>query len=102
MDRKTRISLHDFFGRIGADTAAIAPDVRRATDVEETLVGFVPEQVEQLPLDPLREGSVVVYCGNAQEVSEGFVIALRAMGVEPSILQGHVGLPTTNQNREDD
>lgn len=67
-DRKTSISLHELAGRVGAATASIAPDVRRATDVEDTLVGFVPEQVEQLPLDPLREGSVVVYCGNAQEV----------------------------------
>jgi hypothetical protein len=39
---------------------------------------------------------IVVYCGNAQRVSEGFAIALRAMGVE-----AHIGLPTTNQNRED-
>jgi hypothetical protein len=36
------------------------------------------------------------YCGDAQRVSEGFAIALRAMGVE-----GNVGLPTNNQNKED-
>ena len=102
MDRKTRISLHDFFGRIGADTAAMAPGVRRVTDVEHKLASPILDQVEGSPSNPRCESSVVVYCGNAQEVSEGFVIALRAMGVEPSILQGHVGLPTTNQNREDD
>jgi hypothetical protein len=53
-DRKTSLSLHDFCRRFGADAASIA--------------------------SPLREGSVVVYCGNAQQVSEGF----------------------TNPNREDD
>jgi hypothetical protein len=97
-DRKTSISLHDLVGRVGAVAAS---GVRRAADVDDKHVGFVPEQVEQLPPDPLREGSVA-YCGDAQQVSEGFAIALRAMGVESSILLGHVGLPTTNQNREDD
>jgi hypothetical protein len=28
-----------------------------------------------------RESSTIVYCGSAQAVSEGFAIALRAMGV---------------------
>jgi hypothetical protein len=100
-DRKTSISLHDLVGRVGAVAAWIAPGVRRAADVDDKRVGFVPEQVEQLPPDPLREGSVV-YCGDAQQVSEGFAIALRAMGVGSSILPGHVGLPTISQNGEDD
>jgi hypothetical protein len=54
-----------------------------------------PMDVEAAPMAP-RVDSCVVFCGNAQRVSEGFAIALRAMGVA-----GHVGLPTNNQNKED-
>jgi rhodanese-related sulfurtransferase len=70
--------------------------VRRSTDVEYKLVLPAPDRAERLPENPLRKDPVVVYCGNAQRGSEGFANALRAMGVE-----GHVGLPTANQNRED-
>jgi hypothetical protein len=77
-DRKASISFHDQFGRAGADAA---PGVQRSDDVEHTLVDPIPDQAERLPPDPLREGSVVVYCGNMQQVSEGFAIALRAMGI---------------------
>jgi hypothetical protein len=84
-DRKTSISIHDLFGPIGADTAAIAPGVRRASDVEHKLAGPLLNQVERSPLNPQRESSVVVYCGDAQQVSEGFATALRAMGVVASI-----------------
>lgn len=96
-DRKASISSHDPGGRVGADSAPIAPRVRRSTDVERKLVLPVPDQTGRLPANLLREDPVVVYCGNAQRVSEGFAIALRAMGVE-----GDVGLPATSQNREDD
>jgi hypothetical protein len=82
-DRKTSISLHDLVGRIGADAAAMAPGVRRVTDVEHKLAGPLLDQVEGSPSNPQRESSVVVYCGDAQQVSAGFAIALRAMGVEP-------------------
>jgi hypothetical protein len=84
-DRKTSISIHDIFGPIGADTAAIAAGVRRATDVEHKLADPLLDQVERSPLNPPRESSAVVYCGDAQQVSEGFAIALRAMGVVASI-----------------
>ena len=81
-DRKTSISLHHLFGPIGADTATIAPGVRRRTDAEHKLAGPILDQVERSPINPQRKSSVVVYCGDAQEVSEGFAIALRAMGME--------------------
>jgi hypothetical protein len=100
-DRKASISLHDLFGRIGADTAAIAPDVRHATDVEHKLVGPLLVQVERSPLNAQRESSVVVYCGDAQQVGEGFAIALRAMGITASISQGDAGPPAAHENKED-
>jgi hypothetical protein len=48
-DRKASISPHDPDERVGADAA---------------------------PIVPAREDLFVVYCGNAQRVSEGFAIAL--------------------------
>jgi rhodanese-related sulfurtransferase len=81
-DRKTHISLHDLFGQIGADAAAIAPGVRPGTDVEPKLVLPVLDQAGPLPANPPHEDPVVVYCGDPQQVSEGFAIALRAMGLK--------------------
>ena len=34
------------------------------------------------PIDSVREGSSIIYFGSAQQISEGFTIALRAMGFE--------------------
>jgi hypothetical protein len=81
-DRKTSISLHHLFGPIGADAATIARAFDVAPTAEHKLAGPILDQVERSPIDPQRESSVVVYCGDAQEVSEGFAIALRAMGVK--------------------
>jgi hypothetical protein len=55
--------------------------------VEHKLVLPVPDQARRLPANPPREDPIVVFCGNAQRLSEGFAIPLRAIGVE-----GHVGL----------
>jgi hypothetical protein len=37
---------------------------------------------------PIRDDSHAVYRGDAEEVAQGFVIALRAMGIEPDIPEG--------------
>lgn len=100
-DRKHPISPQDFYARIGADAAPIVADVRRAADQDDELVVPVRDHAERLPADCLRESPLIVYCGNAQQVSEGFAIALRAMGAEANFLQGDIALPTTNRNRED-
>jgi len=76
-------------------------DVRRPADLDDKLVVPTRYQVERLPADPLRESSVIVYCGNEQQVSEGFAIALRAMGVEANIFHEGIALPANNPNRED-
>ena len=38
------------------------------------------------PIDSVREGSSITYFCSAEEISEGFAIALRAMGFEAEIL----------------
>jgi len=91
--RKASISSHHPGGRVGADAA---PGVRRSTDVEPKPALPAPGQSGRFPAGPLGEDPIIVHCGNAQRVSEGFAMASRAMGVE-----GHVGLFTANQNRED-
>jgi hypothetical protein len=73
-DRKHPISLRDLCGRIDADAA---------------------------PIDSLSGGSSVIYFGNAQQVSEGFAIALRAMGVGANTPPADFAPPDTNSNRED-
>jgi hypothetical protein len=94
--RKASISSHHPGGRVGADAAPTAPGVRRPIDAEPKPVPPAPVQAGRFPADPLREDPIIFYCGIAQRVSEGFVMASRAMGVE-----GHVGLFTANQNKEE-
>jgi hypothetical protein len=79
------ISPRDLYARIGADAAPSMLGVRRSIDLDDKLVVATRDQVERLSANPLRESSVVVYCGNEQQVSEGFALALRAMGVVASI-----------------
>jgi hypothetical protein len=100
MDERNRsIFLHGLSGRIRADAAPIMVDVHRPAD-QNTLV--VPaDQVDRSPADHLHESSLVVYCGNVQQVSEGFAIALRAMGVEANFSQVNIALPATSPTRED-
>jgi hypothetical protein len=92
------ISPPDLFARLGADAAPITLGVRRSVELAGKLVVPTPDPVEQPSAHPLRESSVVVYCSNEQQVSEGFAIALRAMGVGAN---EDIALPTTNPNRED-
>jgi hypothetical protein len=58
------------------------------------------DQVERLPSDPVGESGQVVYCGNAQQVREGYAIALRAMGVAADFLPGNIASSTISPTRE--
>jgi hypothetical protein len=53
------------------------------------------------PTDSVRESSSVTYSGSAQRISEGFAIALRAMGVGVDILPAETAPPDTSSNLED-
>jgi hypothetical protein len=50
--------------------------------MDHKLAGPILDQVDGSPVNPRRKRSVVVYCGDAQRVSEGFAIAMRAMGMK--------------------
>jgi hypothetical protein len=59
------------------------------------------DQVEQPPAAPVGESEQVVYCGDAQQVREGFAIALRAMGGAADFLPGNIASSTISPTRED-
>ena len=65
---KPSIPPHDVVARIGPDAEPITADVRRPADLSRTL----------------GASSMVVYCGDDEQVSQGFMLALRAMGIEPN------------------
>ena len=52
-------------------------------------------------IDSGREGSSVVYFCSAEEVSEGFAIALRAMGFDEILLSDLVAQSPTTSNPEE-
>ena len=52
-------------------------------------------------LDFAREGSSVVYFCSAEEVSEGFAIALRAMGFDEILLSDLIAQSHATSNPED-
>ncbi len=58
-------------------------------------------RTDAAPIDSVRENSSVIYFGSAQQISEGFTIALRAMGVGTDILPADPAPPNTNSNPED-
>ena len=53
------------------------------------------------PTDSVRESSTVTFSGRAQQISEGFAIALRAMGFEAGILPSELTQFDATPNRED-
>ena len=106
MDRiKHSISPHDLYAQLGSDAAPGVIDVRRPADLAriDKLVApaqCVPDQIELWREDLPGSSSVVVYCGDGEQVSQGVAIALRAMGVEANFLEGGIagwieqGMPT--------
>ncbi len=53
------------------------------------------------PIGSVREGSSIIYFGSARQISEGFAIALRAMGFEADILPSAIRQPDATSNPED-
>jgi hypothetical protein len=53
------------------------------------------------PIDPVHEDSSIIYFCSAEEVSEGFAIALRAMGVGADLLPADLAPRGTSSNRKE-
>ena len=92
---------HDLCGPIDADAVPIAVGVQPSAELDDKLAAPVRDPIER-PSAALQLGSsMIVYCGTAQEVSEGFAIALCAMGIEANILPLGIAPDTTIPNTED-
>ena len=57
---------------------------------------------EQPSTDAPSESSTEVYCGNPQQVTLGFALALRAMGLAADIPEGGECLPSFSALKKDD
>jgi len=53
------------------------------------------------PIDSAREGTSMIYFSSAEEVSEGFAIALRAMGFDEILPSDLIPQPDTTSNPEE-
>jgi hypothetical protein len=93
--RKASLSSHDPGERVGADAAPIAPRVRHSADAEHQFADPIADPAERWPADPLNEDPALVFCGDQQQVNEGFAIALRVMGIDTDFSRGRIP-PTTN------
>ena len=96
-DRRPLSPLHDADGRIGSDAKPIAADLRHSAELDDMLAVPGRDPVERLP-DVL---SMVVYCGSDQQVSEGFAIALRIMGIDANFSPAGTAPATDSPNTED-
>jgi hypothetical protein len=67
--------------RKSAIVDASPPDLARARKLGALGGQSHSDQIKPCTDDLPSRASVVVYCGNEEEVSRGFLIALRAMGV---------------------
>lgn len=106
MDGNKSISPHDLYVRLGSGTAPIVVDVRRdadfvnASQLLSAAVHRPPDHLEQWRNDLPAGRQVVTCCFHGDQVSQGVAIALRAMGVDASFLEGGIaawterGLPT--------
>jgi type II secretory pathway component HofQ len=56
---------------------------------------------DAVPTDSVRNSSSVIYFGSTQQISEGFAVALRAMGFEAGILSSDLAQSDTTSNPED-
>jgi hypothetical protein len=66
---KRSIPYHDLGARIDLDVEPISADVRHPADSSRTR----------------NESSMIAYCGDDEQVRQGFMLALRAMGIETNL-----------------
>jgi 3-mercaptopyruvate sulfurtransferase SseA len=76
-----------------------AAGLHHSAELDDMLAVPGREPVER-PSALQRHNSKIVYCGTDQQVSEGFAVALRIMGVDASFLPAGA-LDTNSPNTED-
>jgi hypothetical protein len=76
-------------------------DNRRPTFLIHQPCELTGSDAAPIALNVQRESSPVVYCGSDQQVSEGFTIALRIMGLDANFLPVGIALATNTPNTED-
>ena len=60
-----------------------------------------PTDPEAAQIDSVRDGSSIIYFCSAEEISEGFAIALRAMGFDEILLSDLIAQSHATSNPED-
>jgi len=70
------------------------PSISQSAFCEQT-------DADAAPIDSVREGSSITYFCSAEEISEGFAIALRATGFETGILPSDITQSHTTSNPEE-
>ena len=102
MDEKgLSLSVRGLCEQTGSDTAPSAVDVGRPPDADDKLVFPTCDEIRPPLAEPLRESSLITYFGSEPRVSEGFSIALRAMGIEADVQPLDTAMLPCCPNRED-
>lgn len=78
------IPPHDVDAQDGSDAESIAAGLRRPANLSGNSA----------------ESSMIVYCGDDGQVSQGFMLALRAMGIEANLPEGGVGLRANPESEQ--
>jgi hypothetical protein len=100
-DRKPSFPHHDPCRQTGSDSVPMMADVRHSAEPEAKLSAPGYNSTEPLPTVREHESSQMVYCGSAQQVSEGFAIALRIMGLDANFPPVGIAPATSTPNTED-
>ena len=98
--RKLSFPLHDLCGQPGNDAVPMAAGIEQSAGSDDSLAVSRCDSIDR-PSATQRESSQIVYCGTDERVSEGFAIALFAMGVDAHFLHVDIAMPAENPNRED-
>jgi hypothetical protein len=99
--RKPSPPPHDLCGQPGNDTVPIAAGIEQSAGSDDSLTVSRCDSIDR-PSATRRENSQIVYCGTDERVSEGFAVALFAMGVDAHFLHAEIAMPAEHPNREDD
>jgi hypothetical protein len=92
--RKNPVSVSSHDGPIDANSVPVALDVHPRAIPDDDIVARDPIE------GPIIENQTIVFCGDQQQVNEGFAMALRVMGFDAGFLRGEIPPTATHPNRE--